>query len=129
MTEFLSDAWVAALDTRYADSPGSAPAPVTVQYDVTMADQVRTYHLVLGPDRDRAIAGPAPDPDVTFSMDEATAHQISAGTLSTQRVQELTVEIEQRAKKGEHALDALMMSLDDELDAGIEALQHRMRAT
>ena len=24
MTEFLSDAWVAALDTRYADSPGSA---------------------------------------------------------------------------------------------------------
>ena len=84
MTEFLSDAWVAALDTRYADSPGSAPAPVTVQYDVTMADQVRTYHLVLGPDRDRAIAGPAPDPDVTFSMDEATAHQISAGTLSTE---------------------------------------------
>ena len=84
MTDFLSDAWVEALDARYADAPGSAPDPVTVQYDVSTGDGVRSYHLVLGPDRDRAIAGPASAPDVTFAMDEDTARAISTGDLSTE---------------------------------------------
>ncbi|MEM7288124.1 MAG: SCP2 sterol-binding domain-containing protein, partial [Actinomycetota bacterium] len=44
----------------------------------------RSYHLVLGPDRDRAIAGRADEADVTFSMDEATAREISSGEISTE---------------------------------------------
>lgn len=84
MTEFLSDAWIAQLDASYADSPGSAPETVTVQYVVTADAGVRSYHLVMGPDRDRAIAGQAESPDVTFSMDEATAKAISSGELSTE---------------------------------------------
>ncbi len=84
MTDFLSDAWVEALDARYADTPGSALHPVTVQYDVSMSGGVRSYHVVLGPDRDRAVAGPAPARDVTFTMDEATARAVSAGELSTE---------------------------------------------
>ena len=79
MTEFLSDAWVAQLDARYAESAGSSPEPVTVQYVVATEAGERSYHLVLGPDRDRAIVGQADAADVTFSMNEETAQAISAG--------------------------------------------------
>ena len=84
MTEFLSDAWVAQLDARYAESAGSSPEPVTVQYVVATEAGERSYHLVLGPDRDRAIVGQADAADVTFSMNEETAQAISAGDLSTE---------------------------------------------
>ncbi len=84
MTDFLSDAWVAQLDASYAESPGSSPEPVTVQYVVATDDGERSYHLVMGPDRDRAVPGLAETPDVTFSMNEETAQAISAGELSTE---------------------------------------------
>lgn len=80
----MSDAWVAQLDARYAESPGSSPEPVTVQYVVATDDGERSYHLVMGPDRDRAILGHAESPDVTFSMNEETARAISGGELSTE---------------------------------------------
>ena len=84
MTDFLSDAWVAQLDATYADSPGSSPEPVTVQYVVATDSGERRYHLVMGPDRDRAVHGRADAPDVTFSMNEETARAISSGELSTE---------------------------------------------
>ena len=84
MSDFLSDAWVAQLDASYAESPGSSPDPVVVQYVVATDDGERSYHLVMAPDRDRAVLGLAEAPDVTFSMNEETARAISAGQLSTE---------------------------------------------
>ncbi len=84
MTEFLSDEWIAALDARLSAGDGSSPETLTIQYDITTASELRTYHLVLGPDQDRAIAGPADAPDVTFAMDDETAAAISSGELSTE---------------------------------------------
>lgn len=84
MSEFLSDDWVARLDAGYAETPGSSPEPVTVQYVVATDRGERAYHLVMGPDRDRAIVGRAETADVTFSMNEGTAHAISTGALSTE---------------------------------------------
>lgn len=84
MSDFLSDAWVAQLDATYAESPGSSPEPVTVQYVVATDAGDRRYHLIMGPDRDHAVVGDAEAPHVTFSMNEETARAISAGDLSTE---------------------------------------------
>lgn len=81
---FLSDEWVAALDQRLQGEPGSSPTELTVQYSVSTDNGPRSYWLVLGPDHDRAHAGEAPEPDVSFRLDEATARDISDGTLSTE---------------------------------------------
>lgn len=85
MSDFLSDEWIRALDERLGTDPSGAPAHrIVIQYDIGGDDGVTTYHLVLGPDGAGATAGPAPDADVTFTMDEATAKAVSAGDLGTQ---------------------------------------------
>jgi hypothetical protein len=43
-----------------------------------------TYHLVLGPDGDRAHVGPADRPDATFRMNRHTADDIRAGRRSAE---------------------------------------------
>ncbi len=85
VTTFLSDAWVEALDARFAESEsGTSPTPLVVQYVVSTESGDRPYWLELGPDRDRAHAGTTANADVTFSMDEATALAISNGEVSTE---------------------------------------------
>lgn len=85
MTEFLSDDWVLALDSRLVSSEtGSSATPLVIQYDVSTRRGERTYHLTLGPNGDRATIGPADDPDIVFTMDEATAKALSRGELSTE---------------------------------------------
>lgn len=85
VTEFLSDAWIEALDAQFATAAGgSTAAPVVVQYLVDTGSRVVEYHLELGPGRDRARAGRSPDADVTFSMTIDTAARISAGELSSE---------------------------------------------
>ncbi|MFN3219480.1 MAG: SCP2 sterol-binding domain-containing protein [Acidimicrobiales bacterium] len=87
----IDDAWVAALDDKLASGPGSVPEPLTVQYDVcpgedlsSTADADYRYHLVLGPDGDRAHPGPAATPDVTFRLTAATAEAIRSGRQSAE---------------------------------------------
>ena len=85
MTIFLSDEWIEALDASVgAQETGPSADPLVVQYDVATENGPRAYHLILGPDRDRAVAGPAPSADVFFSMDAETALAISKGELSTE---------------------------------------------
>lgn len=85
MTEFLSDAWIHALDARLSATPkGSSPTPVTVQYLVETDDETVEYYLTLDAKRDSATPGRATQIDVTFSMGEATALAVSSGELSTE---------------------------------------------
>lgn len=85
MSTFLSNEWVEALDASLgAEATGSSADPLVVQYDVTTDSGPRAYHLILGPDRDHAVAGPAPSADVFFSMNADTALAISKGELSTE---------------------------------------------
>ncbi len=85
MSEFLSAEWVDALDAHLsASGAGSSPTPLTVQYEVAAGQATIRYHLVLGPDGDRAHPGAADAPDVTFRLDRDTARQISEGALSSE---------------------------------------------
>lgn len=87
----IDDAWVEALNDKLASGAGSVPEPLTVQYDVcpggdlsSAADADYRYHLVLGPDGDRAHPGPAAAPDVTFRLTAATAEAIRTGRQSAE---------------------------------------------
>ena len=87
----IDDAWVEALNDKLAAGPGSVPEPLTVQYDVCPGDALGAgidadyrYHLVLGPDGDRAHPGAAAAPDVTFRLTAATAEAIRSGRRSAE---------------------------------------------
>lgn len=87
----IDDAWVEALNDRLASGPGSVAEPLTVQYDVCRGDDLAAdpgddyrYHLVLGPEGDRAHPGAAAAPDVTFRLTAATAEAIRSGRRSAE---------------------------------------------
>lgn len=87
----IDDAWVEALNDKLAAGPGSLAEPLTVQYDVCPGDDLGTgddsdyrYHLILGPDGDRAVPGAAVAPDVTFRLTAATAEAIRSGRRSAE---------------------------------------------
>ena len=84
--EFLSDAWIEALDAQLNAAPAtSSPQPLTIQYVIDRSDGPPIeYHLELGPDGDRARAGRCIDPSVVFTMDERTALAISTGEVSSE---------------------------------------------
>lgn len=85
MPDFLSAEWVAALNERLAEgTQPRAATPVTVQYVVARDRDEVSYYLVLGPEGEAAHIGTAARADVTFTMGEATAQQISDGTLSSE---------------------------------------------
>jgi len=83
----IDDAWVRALNAKLAAGSGSTPDPLVLQYVVTddgidAADY--RYHLVLGPDGDRAFPGAADAPDATFRLSAATAESIRSGERSSE---------------------------------------------
>lgn len=79
--KFLSDEWVAALDARArTHALPASEAPLCVEFRV---DDVR-YHLVLRAATLRFVAGSAPSPDVSLSLDRDTAAKIAQGQLSAQ---------------------------------------------
>ena len=85
MPGFLTAEWVTALNDRLAEGTGPrATTPVTVQYVVERESDAVSYHQLLGPEGETAHLGMAADADVTFTMDEATAQQISNGSLSSE---------------------------------------------
>ncbi len=77
----FSPAWVEALDSAVRDLTASSEAFI-VQQVVTDGDGEVAWHLVLGTDGIRVLAGRADVPDVTFSQDRATAEAIADGELS-----------------------------------------------
>ncbi len=81
MVARFSPAWVEALDSAVRDLPASNEAFI-VQQVVTDGDGEVAWHLVLGTDGIRVLAGRSEAPDVTFSQDRATAEAIADGELS-----------------------------------------------
>lgn len=85
MPDFLSAAWIEALDAQLTAAARSSPEPLTVQYVIDGGDASPVeYYLELGPDGDRAHAGRCADASVTFTMDSATARAISVGDTSSE---------------------------------------------
>ncbi|MGH8977087.1 MAG: SCP2 sterol-binding domain-containing protein [Acidimicrobiia bacterium] len=88
MLEFLSDAWLEALDAAVrAARPVPDVAPFVIEQVVhdSAAGTERAYHLVFG-DRDiRVVAGPASSADVTFSTDRETAECLARGETNAQQ--------------------------------------------
>ena len=88
MPEFLSDAWIAALDEAAAAvTPPPGTAPFVVEQVVTgVADRgdVR-YHLEFGDAGVRAHPGPAGRADVSFTIEYATAVGLARGETNAQQ--------------------------------------------
>jgi len=81
VAERFSPAWVEAMDAAVRALPAVA-TPFVVQQVVTDGDDEMSWHLVLGTDDIRVLAGRADAPDVTFTQDRATAEAIADGALS-----------------------------------------------
>ncbi|MET1001024.1 MAG: SCP2 sterol-binding domain-containing protein [Acidimicrobiia bacterium] len=88
MPEFLSDAWIAALDAAAATAappPGIAPFVLEqVVTGVTDRGDVR-YHLVFTDTGVRACPGPAEQADVSFTTEYATAVELARGETNAQQ--------------------------------------------
>lgn len=92
MARFLSPEWLDELDAALrADAEIGAltgDARIVVEQRVTGAEGRSddfVYHVVLDHDLASVNAGPAEDPTVTFTQDEATATGIATGRESAQR--------------------------------------------
>lgn len=90
MPAFLSDDWIAALDEaarsddRFAGL--SEDLALTVQQEVVGGpDGDVTYHVRIAGGEVRVRPGEAPDADVRFHQDHATAVAIASGARSAQR--------------------------------------------
>jgi hypothetical protein len=99
VTEFLSPAWVAeldaalrALETVTPTAPRSRPVAAgdpargfVVEQRVRRDDGVvHVHHLVAADGRFRAVAGPAPDPDLILTTDLDTAIALQRGVITAQ---------------------------------------------
>lgn len=89
MPDFLSPAWIAALDAAAREATVPAGVRLTIQQVVTDEDggDVR-YHLVLDDGRLRVHPGEAPTADVTLVQSRAVAAALSRGELNAQQALE-----------------------------------------
>ena len=87
MPEFLSDAWLVALDEAARRAPPAPDVePFVIQQVVDgAAGTTATYHLVFSATGIRVAAGAAPDADVTFATDLDTATQLARGDTNAQQ--------------------------------------------
>lgn len=95
MPEFLSDAWITALDE--AAQTDDRLRELTAEVALVVEQRVDrpgpdgddggevVYHLAIDHGAVRVVGGPAPAPDVRFHQDLETARAIAAGRLSAQR--------------------------------------------
>jgi putative sterol carrier protein len=86
---YLSDAWIAAMDTAVRNHAGLKDATrdvaFAVQQTVTRGpDSSVSYVVSLRHGTNRVTAGPDPAADVTFSCDQDTATAIARGRVSAQ---------------------------------------------
>ncbi len=96
MPEYLSDAWIEAMNRAVADDPAlrAATADITliVQQTVTPSDGsdvdagpgTRTWYVRLDHGTNTVVSGAHPAPDVTFRCDRDTALAIAGGHESAQ---------------------------------------------
>jgi hypothetical protein len=86
--EFLSDAWLAALDeAARAAPPGPELEPFVLEQVVTGVGARGTvvYHVVFDPHGVRVAGGPAGDADVLFATDHETAVRLARGETNAQQ--------------------------------------------
>jgi hypothetical protein len=92
VVEFLSDEWIAELDSAANAASGLAGAlpddaeiaELVIEHVVDDDGVERAFHLVIGRDRARAVPGRADRPTITFAQDRATAAAIASGSSSAQ---------------------------------------------
>lgn len=91
MVRFLSDEWIAALDSAAQEASMPPDVRLTIQQVVTgeggAGGEVR-YHLVLADGRLRVHPGEAVDPDVTLVQARDVAAALSRGELNAQQALE-----------------------------------------
>lgn len=80
VTEFLTDAWIGALDDRIS-AAGAPPVAeqLVVQQEVERAPETVIYQVVLGPQGARVRSGTPETPTVVFSQSLAIATAIAQG--------------------------------------------------
>lgn len=90
MPEFLSPAWIDALDRAARETTGlaavAAPAPLVVEQRVRRpaGDEV-VYYLTFGTGGARVVAGAAPEPDLVLVTDLETAWALAQGATNAQQ--------------------------------------------
>lgn len=89
MASFLSDSWLEAMDEAASTHPHlgalAGEASLCIQQVVTDPDHGDVaYHLLVAGGRASVRAGVAPDADVTFRTDRATAAAIHRGRETAQ---------------------------------------------
>lgn len=86
MPEPWSEEWIAALDTVARADEGlraaSAGRRVVIGQEVVDGERRTRWHVVLDDGEVAVRPGPAPDPDVIFSQDRATAEAVARGEVA-----------------------------------------------
>ena len=89
MAEFLSEAWLEALDRAARAAPElasvAADAPLVIEQRVRRGDDVIVYALCFDASGARVVPGPASSPDVILITDAATARSLQRGTINAQQ--------------------------------------------
>jgi len=89
MAEFLSEAWIAALDRAARAAPElaavAADGPLVIEQRVHRADDEVVYALSFDSRGARVDPGPASSPDVVLVTDAATARALQRGTMNAQQ--------------------------------------------
>jgi hypothetical protein len=86
--EFLSDAWLDALDAAARAAPlvpGVAPFVIEQVVHDTGSGTAHAYHLVFGDRGLRILAGRAERADVSFATDRETAERLARGETNAQQ--------------------------------------------
>lgn len=78
-----SEEWVAAFGAACAASGARHAGSFVLQQELT--DTGATWHLLVGRDGIRVVAGPHPAPDIAMAEDLATATAVRRGELSAQQ--------------------------------------------
>lgn len=84
VAQFLTDAWIDALDASGAQASVSPDLTVVVQQVVVDDDHEVAYVIRVGDGRVRVASGRDDTADVSFTQDRATAGAIARGELSAQ---------------------------------------------
>jgi SCP-2 sterol transfer family len=90
VAEFLSAAWIAALDEAARGSAALAACagdgPLVIEQRVVLADSEAVHHLRFAADGVRVVPGAADEPDVVLSTDLETAIALARGDITAQSV-------------------------------------------
>lgn len=90
MAEFLSAAWIAALDEAARGSAAltacAGDEPFVIEQRVVLADGESVHHLELAAHGARVLPGAADEPDIVLATDVETATALARGDITAQSV-------------------------------------------